>query len=70
VDKAIGNIPALKISALSFLPGIIRWYIDGYVDINDLASCSKVNTLLKVLLSTPVADAVSGDLYDECPTSI
>jgi hypothetical protein len=65
VNKAISRIPALEISSLSFLPGIIRWYIDGYIDINDTASCSKVNILLKVLLSTPAADAVSGDLYDE-----
>jgi hypothetical protein len=65
VDKAIGNISALKISALSFLPGIIRWYIDGYVDINDAASCYKVNILLKVLLSTPAADAVSVEFHNE-----
>jgi hypothetical protein len=65
VNKAISRIPALEISALSFLSGIIRWYIDGYVDINDAASCSKVNTLLKVLLSTPAADAVSGEFYNE-----
>jgi hypothetical protein len=65
VDKAISRIPFLEVSALSFLPGIMRWYIEGYIDVNDLASCSKVNTLLKVLLSTPVADAVTGDMYDE-----
>jgi hypothetical protein len=65
VNKAISRIPTLEISALSFLPGIIRWYIDGYVDINDAASCSKVNILLKVLLSTPAADAVSGEFHNE-----
>jgi hypothetical protein len=65
VEKAIGNISALAISALSFLPGIIRWYIDGYVDINDTASCSRANTLLKVLLCAPAADAVSDEFHNE-----
>jgi hypothetical protein len=65
IEKAIGRIPVLEISALSYLPGIFRWYIDGYVDINDTASCSKVNTLLKVMFSTPTSDAVTGDFYDE-----
>jgi hypothetical protein len=65
IEKAIGRIPALEISAFSFLPGVMRWYIDGYIDINDFASCTKVNILLKVLLSTPAADAVSGEFHNE-----
>jgi hypothetical protein len=65
VNRAINGVPALEVNDFSFLPGIMRWYIEGYVDFNDLASCAKANTLLKVLLSTPAADAVSGDLYNE-----
>jgi hypothetical protein len=65
VNKTINNIPALEALAMSYLPGIIRWYIEGYVDINDTASCSKANALLKVLLSTPAADAVNSDLYND-----
>jgi hypothetical protein len=45
--------------------GIMRWYDEGYLDINDIESCSKINTLLKVLRSTPAVDVVSSDLKYE-----
>jgi hypothetical protein len=70
VNETIHRIPALNTTMKPYVQGVIRWYVDGYVDLADAASCSKISTLLTVLSNSPALDAVYRDFYCELTNEI
>lgn len=58
VDKVIEKIPMLQDERNQvFLKGLIRWHIEGDVNLNSNEDCAKINTFLRVFLNGPAKDA-------------
>ena len=56
VDYLLKSIPSLKSYYRPFIQGIVRWYVDGDIDLTP-ESLSRVNTLLRNFFTSPAYDA-------------
>ncbi len=58
VDKVIEKIPMLHDERNQvFIKGLLRWHIEGDVNLNSNEDCAKINTFLLVFLNGPAKDA-------------
>lgn len=55
VDSLRHRIPALSGSAYPFIEGIVRWYVEGQVDLSTDEGCSKVDSFLRAFRSSPLS---------------
>lgn len=65
VELVFARIAALCQSMKPYIQGVIRWYVDGYLDVNDDSSCAKVNAILTVLRNSPILDEINKEFYEE-----
>ena len=59
VNTLLDAVPVLN-GSLRNLVGVVRWVINGEIDITDATACSRLNAVLFVLQSSP-----AGDIYDK-----
>lgn len=59
------SIPSLKDSMKIYVEGVVRWYLEGDIDLSSSKDLSRVNTFLKVLANSPARDALDRNFYSE-----
>ena len=59
------RIPNLKCDLRKFTQGIVRWHIEGQLDLTTLKDCFKVNTLLHVIRNSPAMDMYDKDFVSD-----
>jgi len=65
VANILSSIPNLKDDLRKFLQGIVRWHIQGDLDLNNSRDCSKVNTLLHFIRNSPAMDMYDKNFVSE-----
>lgn len=61
IDYLNSSLPNLKGSVRKFYAGIVRWVLEGTLDIEDKTQVSRLNTLLRVLSNHPAFDFYDKD---------
>lgn len=70
VSDVINRIPSLKDSMKMYIRGIIRWYVEGSVDLSSDEELSRINTLLRGLAVSPARDALNANFYSDISESL
>jgi len=65
LTNVVERIPYLKGSLQKFIQGIVRWHIQGNIDLTSSSDCSKVNTLLRVIRNSPAMDMYDKNFVSE-----
>lgn len=65
VHSLYSRIPALKGDMRIYIEGIVRWFVEGDIDLTEDKDCSRVNTFLVALAGSPAKDALSRNFYSD-----
>jgi len=65
LNNIIDTIPYLKDDLQKFIQGIIRWHIQGSIDLTSPRDCSKVSTLLHFIRNSPAMDMYDKNFVSE-----